>query len=198
MNSEKDFYQEIEDDLRRYLMEDCLFLEDNDPTEEKSEEETKKNEPEDVSKEEMKQFAKDFGNIAKKKALVIKGKAMKLVEKMKTQKMSDQALIALPNELSTLTKATVSIGASTILLGNPLIGMIGFVTSKYLTGGVKNNKRLDLIAKYNGEIKVVDAKLAELDAVGELNAEQKKQKYELLRIKETYRLNISKLNAQLK
>ena len=193
MSNELNFYQEIEEDLKKYLMEDCMFLENKDINEEN---EVKK-EPEDVSKEELKQFAKDFGSIAKKKAVVIKGKALKLMDKIKNQKITDQSLIALPSELHTLTKATVGIGACTVLLGNPLIGIIGYITSTYLTKGVTRNRRIDLVAKYNGEIKVVNAKIEELNALPELNEEQKQQKYTLIKIKEKYKMDLAKISAQL-
>lgn len=187
---DKDFDQEIEEDLKRYLMEDCMFLSE-DESEKKEEGVTGST----TDKEDFNQFKKDFSEFAKKKAVVIKAKGIKLMDKIKNQKFTDQAMIKLPSELDTLTKATVGIGATTILLGNPLIGLIGFITSKYCMNGVKRNRRIDLYSKYQGEIRVIDAKLEELSHCSELNEEQKQQKYQLLKLRETYKTNLLKLQT---
>lgn len=182
MDNQNNFELELEQDLKNYIKEDCLFLESN-------KENGKDN-------DDFKQFVKDFGDFAKKRAVVIKGKAINLINKIKKNEVDEAKYAKLPDDIHTLTKATIGIGASTIMLGNPLIGFIGWVTGKHLHKSVDRNKRIDLIAKYKGEIDVIDEKLKELD-IDNLQPEQKKQKYELLKIREKYVMDIKKLKLML-
>lgn len=185
LNTELDI--EIKNDLRKYLFEDAKFLSED-------EEEPKNIEASQVNQDTVNKAT--FNKIdIKKKAVIVNKKARTLIDKMKNSVDNEEELLKAPSRLQLLTKTVCKFGVCATLLGGPIGGIMGVVTSKFLSDGVKTKKRIDYMNTLKADLKVIEMKIEELNSLKKLSNEQKNQRYELLKLKETTEQNINKLRA---
>lgn len=162
-----------------YLSEDMekMFGDDELPLEDISmlDEQTK---VEKFAKGTEKQF-----NKSKVKELIDEGKALvRMIYSMKDEDFVEGKVFP---QLSRLIVRAVSIYG--LFLINPLVGVIGFVTDRYIKRFHDIKQRNRLRKYYESKLEYIEEKIG--------RAEDEKEKYKLIKLKNTLRTNIKKIDA---
>lgn len=120
---------------------------------------------------------------SKAKALVDEGKAIiKMIYSMKDEDFVEGKIF--PQLSRLLVRATTIYG---LWLINPVVGVIGFVTDRYIKRFHDIKQRTRLHKYYESKLEYVEEKIARV--------EDEKEKYKLIKLKNALKTNIKKIDA---